>query len=185
MPRLDHALILGGGLAGTLAAFALAPQAEVVTVVDRDRFAAGQAQRKGAPQARHTHVLVSGGAQAIDDLSPGTTAELYAAGAQLINLPGRYLSLAPRGGWFPRFPGPAFIIGCSRALLESTLRARLREQGHVRFVEATEVVGLTGDAGAVTGARLRSRPDGQLREERADLVVDATGRGDRRAPRHR
>ncbi|MGW0519940.1 FAD-dependent oxidoreductase [Crossiella sp. NPDC003009] len=177
MPRLEHALILGGGLAGTLAAFAVAGHADRVTVVDRDRFTEGSAHRKGAPHARHTHVLVSGGARAIDALAPGTTASLLAAGAQLIDIPGRYLTMAPQGGWFPRFPGSQFILGCSRALLETTLRARLREHEHVRLLENTDVAGLTGDHTAITGARLRTRPTGELGAVAADLVVDATGRG--------
>ncbi|GAA2778798.1 FAD-dependent oxidoreductase [Crossiella cryophila] len=175
--RLEHALVLGGGLAGTLAAFALLQHADTITVVDRDRLSGEQSRRKGAPHARHTHVLVSGGARAIDELVPGTTKTLLAAGAQLINLPGRYLTLAPDGGWFPRFPGTQYILGSSRDLLESTLRSRLREHQHVRFMDDTDVVGLTGDAAAVTGARLRTRSTGHLLDEAADLVIDTTGRG--------
>ncbi|GAA2778213.1 NAD(P)/FAD-dependent oxidoreductase [Crossiella cryophila] len=177
MPRLEHALILGGGIAGTLAAFALAAHAESITIVDRDHFTEGQHHRKGAPHARHTHVLVSGGARAVDELVPGMTKSLLAAGAQLIHMPSRYLTLSPDGGWFPRFPGTQFIIGCSRALLESTLRARLREHRHISTSTNTDVIALTGTAAAITGARLRDRTTGEVRELTADLIIDATGRG--------
>ncbi|MCK2239219.1 MULTISPECIES: NAD(P)/FAD-dependent oxidoreductase [unclassified Crossiella] len=172
---LQHAAILGGGMGGMLAAFALAPHAEAVTVVEQDGFAGEPVPRRGAPQARHTHALVSGGARAMEALAPGVLAELAAAGAQHINLPGRYLGLASRG-WFPRYAGRQFILGCSRELLESTLRGRLRELPNVTVLGRTEVVGLQGSLAGVTGVRTGS---GLLA---AELVVDATGRRSR-APR--
>lgn len=47
----------------------------------------------------------------------------------------------------------------------------------MEFLEGTEVVGLLGTAGRVTGVRLRERgTEGETRELAAELVVDASGR---------
>lgn len=176
----DHVVVLGGGVGGVLTAFALAPFAGAVTVAELDRFEAEPVPRRGAPQARHTHALVAGGARAMEALVPGVLAELSAAGAQHINMPGRYLALTARG-WWPRFDGRQFIVGCTRGLLERTLRGRLRELANVRLVGGVQAVGLLGDRHRITGVRLREVAGGEPRELHGDLVVDATGRRSRGA----
>ncbi len=165
-----HALVLGGGLAGMLAASALAAHVDRVTVVDRDRFTG---DRKGVPHARHAHVLMAGGSRALDDLLPGLTASLLDAGAQHIGVPNRLLVFT-QSGWLPRLDEVRFLVGCSRALLDGAVRRRVPSR--VRFVEATDVVGLLGDHTRVTGARVRDRGTGAKRDLDADFVVDATGR---------
>lgn len=171
-----HALILGGGLAGTLAASVASRLADTVTVVDRDHFPDEPGVRKGVPQARHTHAMVSGGILALEELMPGVAAELHEAGAQHLDIPGRYLALGPNG-WFPRYDSGHYVVGCSRALLDWTLRARLAAATNVTYLEGTDVLGLTGDAERVTGAKLRDRATKEVSAVEADLVVDATGRG--------
>lgn len=167
-----HALVLGGGLAGMLAASALAAHVDRVTV-DRDRFAGG-GDRKGVPHARHAHVLMAGGSRVLDDLLPGLTASLLDAGAQHLGLPNRLLVFT-QSGWLPRLPEMRFVIGCSRALLDGVVRQRVL--GRVDLVEGTDVVGLLGDRARITGARVRDRGTGAKRDLHADFVVDATGRG--------
>ncbi len=81
-----RAVVIGAGTAGLLAAAALDPYAEV-TVVERDVLPDGPAPRKGLPQARHAHLLLSGGAHAMEELLPGVTAAWLAAGARRIPLP--------------------------------------------------------------------------------------------------
>lgn len=174
----SHALVLGGGLAGTLTAHALARHADRVTVVDRDRFPAGAEHRGGVPHARHTHVLLSPGAEAIDDLLPGTTAALADAGAQHLGVPNRLLTCT-QAGWLPRLPEMRYVIGCSRALLDQVVRARVLADDRVDPVEAADVVGLVGDRRRVAGARVRYRDTGVEDTIEADFVADATGRGSR------
>lgn len=174
--RSTSALVLGGGLAGMLAAHVLAQHVDAVTVVDRDHFPDGPEHRNGTPQDHHTHVLVSGGARALEELMPGTTAILLEHGAHHIGLPNNYLQLAPHG-WYPRLHEMQFIVGCSRVLLEWVVRSRLRAHRHVTVVEGTDVVRLTGRAGVITGAMTRDRTTHESGQFDADIVVDATGRG--------
>ncbi|QUQ67737.1 FAD-dependent monooxygenase [Kutzneria sp. CA-103260] len=166
-------LVLGGGLAGTLAAAALAEHCDTVTVVERDRLPAGPEPRKGVPQGRHLHNLMSAGARAIDDLLPGTIDALVAAGGHRIDVPRRYLSYA-FGVWNHRYPSNQLFVSASRPLLDFVVRQRI--PGTIEYVEGTDVIGLTGGADKVTGALARDRETRSTRELAADFVVDATGR---------
>jgi 2-polyprenyl-6-methoxyphenol hydroxylase-like FAD-dependent oxidoreductase len=183
-----HALVIGGGVAGLLAARVLADHAERVTIVERDELPAGPTPRKGAPQARHVHVLLARGREALEGLFPGLEAELAAAGAIPIDWTAdtAWLSAA---GWARRFPSHLRSHACSRDLLEWALRRRLSAEPRVAFLPRHEVAGLiaTDDGARVVGIRARDRAAGAdgagaARPLWADLVVDAAGRGSR-APR--
>ncbi|MCB5168933.1 pyridine nucleotide-disulfide oxidoreductase [Streptomyces bambusae] len=175
-----HAVVIGGGLAGMLAAAALAEHMDAVTVVDRDVLPSGPEPRKGLPQAHHAHLLWSGGARAIEELLPGTTARWLAAGARRIPLPTGLVSMSA-SGWFRRWPEMQFLIACSRDLLDWVVRREVLACDHVRMLDGTELLGLDGDAGRVTGVRIRTAA-GETATLDAALVVDASGRGSR-APR--
>ncbi|MEW2401322.1 FAD-dependent monooxygenase [Streptomyces sp. NPDC046862] len=171
-----RAVVIGGGLAGLLAAAALRPHADV-TVVERDTLPEGPEPRRGVPQARHAHLLWSGGARAMEELLPGVTDAWSAAGARRIPLPTGLVSLSAQG-WVRRWPEMQFMIACSRDLLESVIRAEVVGQSGITVVQGTEVRGLEGGASRVTGVRIRAA-DGEERVLAADLVVDASGRGSR------
>ena len=57
----DHAVVIGGSIAGLTAARVLADTFARVTIVERDRFAEDFEFRSGAPQARHAHMLLPRG----------------------------------------------------------------------------------------------------------------------------
>ncbi|WP_033440887.1 NAD(P)/FAD-dependent oxidoreductase [Saccharothrix sp. NRRL B-16314] len=171
-----RAVVLGGGLAGTLAASVLARHTDSVTIVERDRLPDGPTDRKGTPQARHTHVLVSGGARALDQLLPGTTQALLDRGAQYIGTPNRLLVLMSRG-WLGRFEEMQFVIGCSRPLLDWVIRRRVLAEHRITVRQATDAVGLLGDGHRVAGVQVRDRQTGRTSHIEADFVVDATGQG--------
>jgi 2-polyprenyl-6-methoxyphenol hydroxylase-like FAD-dependent oxidoreductase len=177
-PRPRRAVVVGGGMAGMLAAAALRAHADV-TVVDRDVLPAGPEPRKGLPQARHVHVIWSGGARAMEELLPGVTEAWLAAGARRIPLPTGLVSLQPRG-WFRRWPEMQFMIACTRDLLDWVVRERVTEHERMTVLQRAELLSLEGDASRVTGVRVRTA-DGEERVLAADLVVDAAGRGSRAA----
>ncbi|HEY4018281.1 MAG TPA: FAD-dependent oxidoreductase [Pseudonocardiaceae bacterium] len=170
-------IVLGGGVAGQLAAAVLARRMDAVTMVERDRYE--EANRKGVPQARHAHLLLARGAMAVDEIVPGTIRALVAAGAKKVMMPGDIITFTPHG-WLPRFDNELFLISCQRALFESVLRARIGDGFEV--LQGCDAVGLVGDSGRVSGVRVRDRDTGSVRQLDADLVVDATGAGSK-APR--
>lgn len=157
------AIVIGGGLAGMLAVTALTGHVDAITVVERDRYPDGHAFRKGVPQARHLHILLSGGQRALEELLPGTVAALGEAGARSLYLP-RDLLTRSATGWQRRFDERRHrTLSVTRPVLdtvvrEQVLRAAASSATRVEVLEATEAIGLTGDSrpgdrstGAVTG----------------------------------
>jgi len=109
--RARRAVVLGGSLAGLLTARVLADHLDEVVVVDRDDLAGElDMPRRGVPQARHTHGLLVGGAEAIERLLPGFTSSLIARGACQSDLLTRSrwsagrCSATRRPGWWARWP---------------------------------------------------------------------------------
>ena len=84
---LDHAIVMGGSVAGLLAAAGLAPHCGRVTIVDRDQLPtdgpAAFAARRGVPQGGTVHRLLALGEARMGQLLPGLREELLAAGAAL------------------------------------------------------------------------------------------------------
>lgn len=181
MSEPTHAVVLGAGLAGTLAAAALSRRLDRVTLVDRDRLPPGPYPRTGVPQARHTHLLWSGGARAIESLVPGTQQRLLAAGARRLGMPEGVVSLAANG-WLRRWPQMQYLFSCTRDLLDWTVRERVLDSPVIELRQGCQAEGLLGGPARVRGVRLRDRESGAVQDCPADLVVDATGRGSR-APR--
>jgi 2-polyprenyl-6-methoxyphenol hydroxylase-like FAD-dependent oxidoreductase len=167
-----RAVVIGGGMAGVLAAVALSRFAEEVTVVESDTFPDSPRPRRGLPQGGQNHMLMAGGAEAIDQLMPGTTQLLYAAGAHRLPMGGKLLTLSSEG-WFRRFDDDSYVVACSRQLLDHIVRGQALRDPAITVVQGTKVLGLTGDARRVTGVRVEQ--DGELDTIAADFVVDAAG----------
>ncbi|MFF9127662.1 NAD(P)/FAD-dependent oxidoreductase [Streptomyces sp. NPDC014889] len=171
-----RAVVIGAGVAGLLAAFALAGNVDEVTVIERDRLPDGPEPRAGAPQGHHAHVLLPCGAAAIDELVPGALAALVEAGAPSVGLPRDIVVRSPYG-WLARHGPWETILTCTRGLIEWTLRRRLLTDTGAAVRAGTEVIGLLGGPGRVTGVLARRRGDGRVDRVGADLVVDASGHG--------
>lgn len=179
-----HAIVIGAGIAGLAAARVLLNHFDRVTLLDRDRLPDGPSLRKGVPQARQFHVLLTAGSRILEDLFPGIDADLAEAGAPLVDYGWDSLVVMPQGQ-MPRMRTGLLVRSASRALREWTIRRRLLMNPRVRAQGGCEVVGLLRDLNGVSGVRLRPRgeegpADAPLPETlRADLVVDASGRDSR------
>jgi 2-polyprenyl-6-methoxyphenol hydroxylase-like FAD-dependent oxidoreductase len=178
--RRPTALVIGASATGLFAATALAEVAEV-TVVERDALPDGPGPRRGVPQARHAHVVWSGGVKAFNRLLPGLVDDVVARGGRLPHIMGDMVSRAPNEIWFRRFTAtPHRNLVCSRDLLDSALRTRVLADPRVTVHQRTTALGLTGDRTRVTGVRVRDADREHVLT--ADLVVDGSGRGSH-APR--
>ena len=170
----EHAVVIGGSMAGLLAARVLAGQFQRVTVLERDRVGDSTEARRGVPQGKHTHGLLAGGRNALERLFPGLSQELIEAGA----LPG---DVSADTHWFmedgllasSRCGVEAVAIG--RPLLEAAIRRRVRALENVEFREgwAADSLKTNEDGTRVTGVSASGA------EFTADLTVDASGRGSR------
>jgi 2-polyprenyl-6-methoxyphenol hydroxylase-like FAD-dependent oxidoreductase len=178
--RPGRAVVIGAGIAGLLAARVLADHFDETVIIERDELPRGQPwPRAGAPQAAHVHGLLARGYQALEELLPGTDAQLAAAGAPLVDWTNDFRWFSS-GGWKPVFPSGILSRTASRHLLEWTIRRRVSELPQVRVVEQHEVVSLlrAPERAGVGGVLVRPRPDARAAasEITADLVVDASGR---------
>lgn len=54
----NHAIVIGGSMAGLLVARILSDRFKQVTLIERDQFPEEAIPRKGTPQSRHIHVLL-------------------------------------------------------------------------------------------------------------------------------
>ncbi|WP_280305883.1 FAD-dependent oxidoreductase [Nocardia neocaledoniensis] len=171
-----HALVLGAGVAGLLAARVLAERFDRVTLVERDELDAKETVRRGVPQAWHLHGLLDRGRRIMEELYPGFTEEAVSDGATVAEV-----LVGTR--WY--VGGSRLAAGATgltsliatRSLLETVLRRRTLRTRGIELLTRTTAQGLVGDAERVRAVRVTG-PAGE-QTLAADLIVDAGGRGSR------
>jgi 2-polyprenyl-6-methoxyphenol hydroxylase-like FAD-dependent oxidoreductase len=162
--KFGKAIIMGASIAGLWTARALIDHFEEVLLLERDHLPEGSDFRSGAPQARQYHGLLQSGLRQMQAWFPGLAEELISAGAVPYDLTlDTHVRL--RNRWYPQFPSGQILLSCSRLLLESSIRRRLKQNPCIRFVEGVEVSGLQTDEEkrGVTGVRIRNRRGGSHR----------------------
>jgi 2-polyprenyl-6-methoxyphenol hydroxylase-like FAD-dependent oxidoreductase len=175
---IDRVVVIGASVAGLAAAAALAPRVRTVELVDRRPLLAQADPTSIAPHGHLAHVLLGGGAGALERLVPGYTLELIGRGAVIPDL------ADPRCRWWAAgavrrtIPdlGVPIAMG-SRALVETVLRERVTALDAVVATGGTVVRGLVVRDGRVRGIEVER--DGGPGTIDADLVIDASGRGSR------
>ncbi|MFM2062529.1 MAG: hypothetical protein RLZZ507_2199 [Cyanobacteriota bacterium] len=175
------AVVIGGSIAGMLAAQVLTRHFDRVIIVEKDLLGATAQpeQRPGVPQSLHVHGLLMRGQQILEQLFPGIVGELAESGAPMINWTADCPWLG-FSGWSPRFRSHLATHTCSRNLLEWTIRKHLAANDRVELRSGTQVTSLLSNANKTnfTGVRIRTGNEPET-EIFADLVVDATGRNSR------
>lgn len=155
---MTKAVVVGAGIAGLAAAAAAAPFFASVAVVDKDALPDGPRPRKGVAQDLQVHILLKGGELWLEKLMPGTRSALLAAGAVEVRQT-TDVSIWERDAWHAaRDLGHSQLL-MSRPAYEHVLRRQVLALGNVTIRDRTMVDTL---------------PLGE-----ADLIVVATGRGDR------
>jgi 2-polyprenyl-6-methoxyphenol hydroxylase-like FAD-dependent oxidoreductase len=174
---MSRAVVIGASIAGLLAARVLSERFEV-TLIDRDELPDQPRPRRGVPQDRHIHVLLSRGREAMEDLLPGLSDDLVARTDGYADVQndvhwyndGQLLHPAPSG---------ILALGASRLLLEDLIRRRVLALPNITLRPGREATGLILDGGRVAGVETFGRRERDTATLDADLVVDAAGRGSR------
>jgi 2-polyprenyl-6-methoxyphenol hydroxylase-like FAD-dependent oxidoreductase len=176
-PLRGHAVIVGASIAGLATARVLSDHFDRVTLMERDELPAGSDPRRGVPQGRHAHALLSGGARAIAEMFPGIMEELVQRGAPLIEFnQGRWYQA---GGYRARCLFERKVVAASRPFIEQIVRERVQALTNVRIERGMAVETLLARDGRVTGVQVF---DGSVSYSvEADLVVDCSGRASRGA----
>jgi len=165
-----RAVVLGGSIAGLLAARVLADHVEEVVVVEPDSLVDDAAARAGVPQAHQVHSLLPAGRIQLDRWYDGFSDELLAGGAGLATTANTRIYYNDRRK--VSVPGTEMVMS-TRPFLESVLRRRALALPNLT-VTRDRAIGLDIVTDAVTGVRLRGGD-----RLAADVVVDATGRSSR------
>ena len=182
IPRRRHAVVVGGSMAGMLAARVLSDHFDDVTLLERDHFPETPTARKGLPQGRHVHVLLERGRGVLERFLPGLTDELVRAGAEPLDATRDVAWMSPYG-WYVRFPGDLLMLASSRDLIDWGVRRRVAALPNVRIRQGVDVAGLIrgpGDGAGVAGVRLRARAASRSRP-RWDGARRRPGGGGRRS----
>jgi len=160
------AAVVGGSVAGLLAARVLSSSFERVLVFERDDLRRTGA-RKGVPQANHVHVLLGAGAAVIERLFPGLFEAVARAGGRYVDM-SQYNNWFHFGVWKRRFESGVGGYAQSRLLLEAQLREHVLALPNVEL-RCQSVEGLAWPS---------ERPQLSLGSERLDVdfLVDASGR---------
>src|SRR6478609_10004955 len=131
------AAVVGGSVAGLLAARVLSPAFERVLVFERDDLAlAGAGPRKGTPQAQHAHALLGAGAAVLARLFPDLFAAIAQAGGIYQDM-SQYNNWHHFGRWKRRFESNIRVHVQSRLLLEAELRQRVLALSNVELRHAS------------------------------------------------
>lgn len=175
----DHAVIVGGSMAGLMAARVLADGFRTVTVIERDPLPNESVARRGTPQAEHIHLMHEGGRQTLEDFFPGYSADLTRNGAVLIDMASDLQMYAGDGllaNGSKRIP----MYLASRALFELITRRHVSDFEGVTLRDECQVTEycLTDGGETVEGVTIRNEV-GDSETIPAELVVDATGRASR------
>ena len=170
-----HAIVVGAGIAGLVAAKALSSHFAAVTVLERDALPSGPIARPGTPQARQIHVLLRGGLDALIEFFPKIEAELESAGAVRVRVGSQSLLEMPGFDPFPRRDLGFDYLCMTRPLLEFVTRRLVEQQDNVALKSCCRVTEFleSADTAAVWGVRYEDA-SGQSKELPSDLVVDAS-----------
>ncbi|QGN50806.1 FAD-dependent oxidoreductase [Micromonospora sp. WMMC415] len=170
---MNKAVVIGGSVAGLMAARVLSDHAESVVIIDRDDLhVAGW--RPGVPQGTQLHALLPGGLLQFERLFPGFRDRAIAEGA--VEAPPVARRTYLDGRLKVVVPDEADSLAGSRPLLEGLIRQQVLRLPNVKTVRA-RATGLVFDGAVTTG--VRCDVGGASGVESGDFVVDAMGRSSR------
>jgi 2-polyprenyl-6-methoxyphenol hydroxylase-like FAD-dependent oxidoreductase len=166
----DTACVLGGSIAGLLAARVLADHARKVLIIERDAVDTEAISRAGVPHDRQGHLLLPGGRAQIERWLPGFTREVQDRGGVLAGPTKHAVYLGAQRQAQDR---DTSLLSGTRPLLESQIRSRVLALPNVSTLSA-QAAGLVFRDDAVSAVRYLVDRDERVVD--VDFVVDAMGR---------
>ena len=169
----NRAVVVGGSIAGKLAARVLSDFFKEVILIEKDKKNDQVMNRRGVPQDYQGHVLLKSGEEILEELFPGITQELSLNGAKNSDFAAD-LSWSHHGTKKVRFASNVFISQQSRPLLEWQIQQRLEKIPNIVFRFGSRVQNLLFSNNEINHVVIENE-DGSDTELLADLVIDASG----------
>ena len=158
----QHAVVIGGSLAGLMTARVLADHFDQVTLLERDHIDGRPAVHKSTPQGNHIHALLQGGQRVMASLYPNFLEKLDTLGSVRCRMGKEQVFYLPDGKAYsatgtvrePRDFGADWYCQ-SRELLEHCVRQCTLESTNVTFHGESVAQELEHQDGRVCGVRYR------------------------------
>lgn len=172
----NKAIVIGGSIAGKLAAKALSDFFEEVVILEASEQWGEESGRKRVPQSNHIHVLLATGAEELEKLFPNIQNELSELGSITNNVT-QDIKWYHFGELKHRFKGDVNIIQQSRLMLEQHIQYRIEAVPNIIIQNGKIVEKLIIDNQRVKvcGITVKCLETGIQEEMYADIVVDASG----------
>ncbi len=176
-----RAVVIGGSVAGLIAAKAIAPYFKEVVLLEKDTLNDENGLHKGVGQGGHAHVLLPSGLELLKQLLDLPTLDLEAYGIVPADTASE-LKWFQFGVWKTRFHSGIDMGWCYRSLFEWRVRQAVLSVGNMRIESPARVTGLLMSSSGhhVAGVSYKvpdSKNAGISHKLTADLVIDASGRG--------
>lgn len=189
---ISHAIVIGGSMTGLLAARVLSDHYHQVTLIERDPLPDRPEFRRGQPQTRHLHGLLTSGKQVLERYFPDLIESLVAGGAILTDM-AQTTRWHILGDYRLQYSSGMIGILASRPFLEWQIRQRVIARPNITVLDQTAVEGLIAspDRSRIAGVAVRrmaelplssgsidptNHPHEVQQTLTADLVIDASGR---------
>ncbi|WP_394140298.1 FAD-dependent oxidoreductase [Cytobacillus oceanisediminis] len=166
------AIVIGGSIAGMLAARVLSEFFEEVIIIEKDPKSTKRQLRKGIPQGAQGHVLLKSGEEILEELFPGLIDEMIKEGSVPADF-ANDLAWHHHGSWKIKYDSGLSIIQQSRTFLEGHIRRRIDRIGNIHTLYNTKVKGLLTDGSRVTG--IEAETADEMVEFSSDLTVETSG----------
>ncbi|AZD48531.1 FAD-dependent oxidoreductase [Pseudomonas chlororaphis] len=177
--KKTRAVVIGGSIAGCLAAEVLSRHFEQVVLVEKNSVQDDCSERQSVPQENHPHVILLAGMRLLENIFPGLSEELVRKGAvsaDLIN----DIKWFHFGQWKKRYSSDMSTQFFSRPLLDSCIRSRVLRNSKVQWLSNTTLTSIKFDQSLqVMGVDIDS--PSKMKHLETRLVIDASGQGSRTA----
>ena len=166
----EKAIVIGGSIAGLLAARVLSDYFKEVILIEKDSCIDNGKVRIGTPQANHIHILLVKGKEILQDFFPELEGDLLKKGANKIDFLNDSRYHLP-SGWAPKFNSGIITFACTRTLLENTIRHQIKKISKIKIEQGKQIISFVLEKSNKISLKTK---DGKVIH--GDLIVDCTGR---------
>jgi len=166
----EKAIVIGGSIAGLLAARVLSDYFKEVILIEKDSYMENGKVRIGTPQANHIHILLVKGREILQDFFPELERDLIKKGANKIDFLNDIRYRLP-SGWAPKFNSGIITFTCTRTLLENTIRHQIQKISKIKIEQGKQITSLVLEKSNKISLKTKENE-----EIHGDLIVDCTGR---------
>ncbi|MDH3658324.1 MAG: FAD-dependent monooxygenase [Nitrosopumilus sp.] len=166
----EKAIVIGGSIAGLLAARVLSDYFKEVILIEKDSCMENGKVRIGTPQANHIHILLVKGREILQDFFPELERDLIKKGANKIDFLNDIRYRLP-SGWAPKFNSGIITFTCTRTLLENTIRHQIQKISKIKIEKGKHITSFVLEKSNKISLKTKENE-----EIHGDLIVDCTGR---------